>query len=165
MPGNLVQFFEIGSISLVVEQLSEEFSGRGKEDLKPFEASSIAQGCGQERFAHASGSGDQDMFPPLDEVTGSQLDDICLVQALSVGREVDLFECCALSEAGVVEQVLTSPVLSFFPFCMNESGKAFIGAGRFQGTACQGGLVSMPHAMESHLGEQVEGGRCCDHDK
>jgi len=78
------------------------------------------------------------MFPSLDEVTGSQLEDIGLVQALSIGREVDLFKGCALSEASLVEQVLTSPVLAFFPFCMNKSGKDFVGAGGLQGTACQG---------------------------
>ena len=48
MPGNLVEFFEIGSVSLVIEQLGEEFSGRSEEDFKAFDASGIAQGSGEE---------------------------------------------------------------------------------------------------------------------
>jgi hypothetical protein len=93
------------------------------------------------------------MFPSLDKVTGSQLEYIGLVQALPIGREVDLFKGCILSESCLVKQVLASPVLAFFPFCMYQSCKDFVGTGRFQGTACQGSLVGMSHAMESHLGE------------
>ena len=93
------------------------------------------------------------MFSTLNEVAGSQLKDISFVQALSIGREVDLFEGSALPEARFVEQVLASPVLAFFPFCMYECGKDFVGAGGFQGAACQSGLVGMSHAVQAHLGE------------
>jgi hypothetical protein len=93
------------------------------------------------------------MFPSLNEVTGSQLEDIGLVQTLPIGREVDLFKGCILSESCLVKEVLASPVLAFFPFCMYQSGKYFVGTGRFQGAACQSCLVGMSHAVESHLGE------------
>ena len=88
------------------------------------------------------------MFPSLNEVTGSQLEDIGLVQSLPIGREVNLFKGCGLSKAGLVKQVLASPVLAFFPFCMYQSCKDFVGTGRFQGAACQGNLVGMLKWLE-----------------
>ena len=48
MASDLVEFFEIGTISLVIEQLGEEFGRRGEEDFKAFKASGITQGSGQE---------------------------------------------------------------------------------------------------------------------
>ena len=104
------------------------------------------------------------MFSPLNEVAGSQLEDIGSVEALPVGSEVDLFEGGALAETGVVEQVLASTVVAFFPFCLYEGGKDFVGAGGLQCAACQGGLIGMSHAVQSQLSEQIEGGRSGDHD-
>ena len=75
MAGHLIEFFEIGTVGLVIEQLGEEFGRRGEEDFKAFDASGIAQGSSQEGFAHAGWPGDQDVFSSLDEVTGSQLED------------------------------------------------------------------------------------------
>jgi len=101
----------------------------------------------------------------MNEVAGSQLEDIGLVQALPVGNEVDLFEGSALAEAGLVEQVLASAVVAFFPLCLNEGGKDFVGACGFEGASCQGGLVSMSHTVKPHLSEQIKGGRSGNHDK
>lgn len=101
----------------------------------------------------------------MDKVTGSELEDASSVQALSIGREVDLFKSSTLSESCVVEQVLASTVVAFFPFCLYERSKDFIGACRFEGAACQSGLVSMSHTVEPHLSEQIKGGRSGDHDK
>ena len=96
------------------------------------------------------------MFTPLNEVAGSQLEDIGWVEALSVGSEVDLFEGGTLAESGVVEQVLASSVVAFFPFCLYEGSEDFVGACGFQCAACQGGLIGMSHAVEPHLSEQIE---------
>ena len=92
------------------------------------------------------------------------MEDIGSVETLPVGSEVDLFEGGALAESGVVEQVLASAVVAFFPFCLYEGGKDFIGACGFQCAACQGGLIGMSHAVQPHLSEQIEGGRSGDHD-
>ena len=87
------------------------------------------------------------MLSALDKVTGSQLLDIGLVQAMSVGGEVDLLDGGILPEPGVIEQVLASPVLAFLPFSVNEEGHDFIGAGRFQVAGALGSLISIPHPM------------------
>lgn len=147
MLGDVVEFFEIGAIGFVIEELREEFGSGGEEYFKTLETSGITQCSSEERFAHTGWPGDEDMFTPLNEVAGSQLEDIGSVEALSVGSEVDLFEGGILAETGVVKQVLASTVVSFFPFSLYEGGKDFIGACGFQCAACQGGLIGMSHAV------------------
>lgn len=46
--GDVVQFFEVGTIGFVIEELGQEFCGRGEEDFKALDTSGITQGGGQE---------------------------------------------------------------------------------------------------------------------
>lgn len=46
--GDVVEFFEVSTIGFVIEELGEEFGGRGEEDFKSLEASGITQGCCEE---------------------------------------------------------------------------------------------------------------------
>lgn len=126
--GNLVQFFEVGTVCFVVEQLCKEFGRRSEEYFKPLETGGVTQGGCQERFSYSGGAGDQDVFPPLNKIAGGQLQDAGPVESLALGGEVDLFDHGILTEAGLVEQVLASPVVAFFPFGLYQEGEQLVGA-------------------------------------
>jgi hypothetical protein len=66
------------------------------------------------------------VFSSLDKIAGGQLKDIGPIESLPIGREVDLFECGILTELGLVEQVLTTPIVSIFPFCLDDGGQDFV---------------------------------------
>lgn len=69
----------------------------------------------------------------MNKIAGSELEDVGLVQALSFIRKVNLFKDGILAETGLGEEVLTSSVVSFFPFCLYGGGHDFIGTGGFEG--------------------------------
>lgn len=153
VPGDLIQFFEVSTICFVVEELGEEFRSGGEEDFESFDTSGVTDSGGEEGFSHAGWSCDEQMFTSLNEVTGCQLVDIGLDESLSIGRKINLFKDGILSEPGLVEQVLTSSIVPFFPFGLNQIGQYFIGTGGLECAAFQGGLISITHSVEPHLSE------------
>jgi hypothetical protein len=66
------------------------------------------------------------VFASLDKIAGGQLEDIGPIESLSIGSEVDLFEGCILSELGLGKQVLTPPIVSIFPFGLDDGGQDFV---------------------------------------
>ena len=44
--GDVVEFFKVRTIGFVIEELSEEFSGGGKEDFEALDTSGVTQCCG-----------------------------------------------------------------------------------------------------------------------
>ena len=68
--GDVVEFFEVGTISLVIEELSEEFGSGGKEDFEALDTSGITQGGGQKRLPDPGWTSDEDVFSSLDKIAG-----------------------------------------------------------------------------------------------
>ena len=124
--GDVVEFFEVGTIGLVIEELGEEFSGGCKEYFEAFYTGGVTQCCGQKRFTDPGWTSDEDVFASLNKIAGGQLEDIGSIESLPIGVKVDLFEGSILSESGLGEEVLTPPIVSIFPFSLDDGGQDFV---------------------------------------
>lgn len=163
--GDDVEFFEVVTVGFIIEELSEDFGSGSEHNFKAFKAGSITDGGCEEWFSDTGGACDEDVFTSLNKIAGSKLEDIRLDETLSFVGEINLFKDGILPETGLREEVLTSSVVSFLPFCLHGGSHDFVGAGRFEDTVWEGCLVGIFHSVQPHLREHLKGWMCGDHTK